>query len=325
MNIVCATDDNFAQHCAVTIVSILKNKSEQDIAIYLLTEGISNENEKILQELASKNGGILHIILVDAKALEGCPMPQLKNLEHISIATYYRLLIPKLLPVHIEKVIYLDCDIVVRHSLDKLWHYPIYDYAIGAVYQISARTSADAKRLKYPASFGYFNAGVLLINLDYWRKNQISEKLFEFLNNEKETIIFHDQDALNGVLYDRCLPLPIKWNMLTIFFMKRTLALNDIDGGLVINNYNEYKKQILLDINDPSVIHFVSKPKPWDAMCDHPYRREYFKYLNYTPWRDYKVPDMISTSIKKPKSLYIFLKNIVKEKILGSIYLSINC
>lgn len=323
MNIVCATDDNFVQHCAVTIVSILKNNPGRAVSIYLLTEGIKLKNEQLLQELVVNNGGELHLILVDAESLKDCPMPQLSNLEHISIATYYRLLIPKLLPGHIDKVIYFDCDIVVRHKLDELWNYPISNYATGAVYQIASRTCADAKRLKYPASYGYFNAGVLLINLDYWRANQISEKLFEFLNKEKETIIYHDQDALNGVLFDQCVQLPIKWNMLTIFFMKTTLSINDFDKGVVINDYNEYKKQILLVKDDPTVIHFVSKPKPWDALCDHPYQSEYFKYLSLTAWSGFNVPGLISTFLKNPKKMYIWLKDIVKEKIKGSEYLSL--
>jgi lipopolysaccharide biosynthesis glycosyltransferase len=322
MNIVCATDNNFVQHCAATLVSILKNNN-QKVTIYLLTEGLTKNNEKILNYLVQNNGGELHVILVDAETLKNCPMPQLSNLGHISIATYYRLLIPKLLPENIDKVIYFDCDIIVRQALNELWNSSISNYAIGAVYQITNRSIEDSKRLNYPVSFGYFNAGVLLINLKYWRENQISEKLFEYLILNKDSIIYHDQDALNGVLYNQCLKLPIKWNMLTIFFMKNTLTINDVHEGEIINSYSEYKKQILIDSVNPAVIHFVSKPKPWDIMCDHPYSKEYFKYLKFTPWKGFKPPKLFNIFLRNPKKAYVWVKELGKKIIQGNPYLSI--
>lgn len=324
MNIVCATDNNFIQHCAVTLISILKNNHNK-VIIYLLTEGLTTDNELKLQDLVSTNGGVLHIILVDSNALKDCPMPQLSNLNHISIATYYRLLISKLLPQSVDKVIYFDCDIVVRQNLDELWNYSISKYAIGAVYQITNRSVKDAKRLKYPADFGYFNAGVLLINIAYWRKNNISENLFEYLISKKDSIVFHDQDALNGVLYNQCLKLPIKWNMLTIFFMKSTLYINDINDGKIINTYIDYKKQMLIDKDNPAVIHFVYKPKPWDAQCDHPYKHAYFNYLKFTPWNGYKVPLVLTfkSLLKHPLMFYAWFKSRIKKITIGSPYLPI--
>jgi len=321
MNIVCATDNNFVQHCAVTLLSILKNNNE--VVIYLLTEGLIYSNEIILRELVSNNGGEIHIIMVDSEALMDCPMPIMSNLNHISIATYYRLLISKLIPNHVDKAIYFDCDIVVRHSLIDLWNYSISENAIGAVYQVSKTNIIAAKRLGYPAKFGYFNAGVLLINLKYWRENRISEKLFEYLNLKKEVIVFHDQDALNGLLYDKCFKLPCKWNMLTIFFMKDTLTINDFENGEIINNYKDYKDQMLIEKNDPSVIHFVYKPKPWNPGCTHPYKHEYFQYLRFTPWNRYKTPNLWTLLFDEPKAFYLLFNEKLKRYYKGNPYFQV--
>lgn len=322
MYIVCATDNKFAQHCAVTFISLLKNNAS-NVIIYLLTEGLTPDNEKKLTDLVTENGGILHIILVNSEALKNCPMPPLYKLSHISIATYYRLLVSQLLPENIEKVIYLDCDIVVRHSIDDLWNYNIDEYAIGAVYQIADWNIKAIKRLNYPVSFGYFNAGVLLINLKYWRENQISGQLFEYLEKHKDQIVFHDQDALNGLLYSKCLRLPCKWNMQNGFFKKSVFTIVNSNTEEPISYYADYKDQILKEIDDPVIVHYVSKPKPWEIGCTHPYKSDYFHYLNLTPWNNYKTPKVIPFYVKRPKSFYYLLKWHIKKVVMGDPYLLI--
>jgi lipopolysaccharide biosynthesis glycosyltransferase len=322
MNIALASDNNFIQHCAVTLVSILKNNPE-GANIYLLTEGLDRDNESKLKELTISNNGNLFIINVNSEVLNDCPMPIANSLSHISIATYYRLLIAKLLPDTIDKVIYLDCDIVVRHSLIELWNYPISNWAMGAVYQIVEWNVAAIKRLGYPVSFGYFNAGVLLINLKYWRDNHITDRLFEYINLKSDVIYYHDQDALNGLLHDQCLRLPCKWNMLTGFFMKHILSVNEIDNGKIINNHSDYKQQLIKEKDDPTVIHFVSKPKPWDAGCDHPYKNEYYHYLSFIPWDENK-SHIIPASVNNRTFFLNWIKNKIKNVIWGNPYFKIN-
>jgi lipopolysaccharide biosynthesis glycosyltransferase len=323
MNIVCATDNNFVQHCGVTLVSILKN-NPVDVNIFILTEGLTKNNESILIELATTNGGKMEIIEVRSGALNDLPMPPFSELDHITIATYYRLLISKLLPPNIEKAIYFDCDIIVRHNLIELWDYDISDYAIGAVYQITDWNVHAIKRLGYPISFGYFNAGVLLINLKYWRDNNITERLFEYLHLKNEAIVYHDQDVLNGLLHAQCLRLPCKWNMLTGFFKKEVLTINDINNDTVINNYSDYKNQVLVEKDDPAVIHFVYKPKPWDPGCTHPYKNEYYNFMQYTPWQNFKIPKILPMVFKSPKKVYTLYRQKTKRLLKGNPYFSIN-
>lgn len=314
MHIVLATDDNFIQHCAVTIVSVVMN-NPPDIHFYVLTEGISEVNKSRLTGLADNFNCKIEIILVDSAKLIDCPMPAASGLSHISIATYYRLFIPSLLPDNIDRVLYLDCDIVVRKNLTSLWEIPLENMAVGAVNHVVDWNVSATQRLNYPVEAGYFNAGVLLMNLKYWRTNDISGELFRFLAQKKDVIKFHEQDALNGLLYDKCLRISCRWNMMSGFFMKNLKSIHDILNGNIINDYAALKKEIATEIYDPAVVHFVSKPKPWDPGCYHPYKNEYYKYLSYTPWKDFQEPALLNFYMKNPDLIPGFLKKtLIKLK-----------
>jgi lipopolysaccharide biosynthesis glycosyltransferase len=178
MNIICSTDDNFVQHCTVMLTSVLLNN--ENVVIWLLSEGLTEENKKILKEEVESKGGIFNYIKVNSDIIAKLPMPKNDSLSHISPATYYRLLISEILPIEVHKAIYLDCDIIVKESMFELWDIDISNFAVGAVHQLYNEI-VDAERLGYPINYGYFNAGVLLINIDYWREHQISKKLIDYL------------------------------------------------------------------------------------------------------------------------------------------------
>ena len=181
MNIVLATDDNFVQHCSVTMLSILKHNS--DVVFYILTEGLSESNVSMLNNIVAENGGDIYICNVDKEVVKRFPMPADAD-AHISVATYYRLLTEFILPQSVDKYIYMDCDMVVRGNMLELWNENVENYAIGAVFQsVSLAQEQDKNRLGIPEKNGYFNAGLLLVNLKYWRENNISKRLLDFVEN----------------------------------------------------------------------------------------------------------------------------------------------
>ncbi|SDS26599.1 Lipopolysaccharide biosynthesis protein, LPS:glycosyltransferase [Polaribacter sp. KT25b] len=275
MNIVLATDDNFVQHCSVTIVSVAKNNP--NVTFYILTEGLNSENQILLNNL----GVILNIIKINRNVLNKFPMPDDDKLSHISLATYYRLLISSLLPIDVHKIIYLDCDIVVRKNIYELWNEDISKFAMAAVFQIARENIESISRLGYSIENGYFNAGVLLINLDYWRNNNVESQLIDFISNYHSRIVFHDQDTLNAVLHSKVKELSCRWNMLSSYFKLDVHKIINmkVNGNMKNISYN-YSKEILSEILDPTIIHFVSRPKPWSRKCYHPYMYEYYVYLS---------------------------------------------
>lgn len=277
MNIVLATDHNFIVHCATTIMSIVANNDRANI--YVLTDYLNHKDVDTLENVVKHNDSSLFIIEVNKDLFKDFPMPSIKTLSHISLATYYRLYVAELLPKSVDKVIYLDCDIVVRKSMMALWETDISGYALAAVYQNVDWNFERACSLGYSAEFGYFNAGVLLMNLTYWRENNVLNTFIEFIKQKQESILYHDQDVLNGTLFSVTKRLPARWNMLTDMFRKRYLDTNEYNAeGVILHDHQDYKADIIKESKDPYVIHFVSRPKPWANGCKHPWKREYGKY-----------------------------------------------
>lgn len=281
MNIVLATDDNFVQHCGTTIKSITVNNC--CVKFYLLTEGLAAQNIKLLQEVATENECNLEIRLVPSDIVKYFPMSKMAS-SHISIATYYRLFVTSLLPIEVEKAIYLDCDMIIRGSLEGLWNTNLENSPLAAVYQQNewADSNDSWRRLGIPREYGYFNAGCLVLNLKFLRKDNFQQKAIDYINSSFDKIISHDQDVLNALYFDKVIPLKCKWNYLPIFWQS---SFKKVEFPQKCYYFKEKKEMGF----EPIVIHYVSKPKPWNYGCNNPYTSEYFKYLKLTPWKNYTV------------------------------------
>ena len=280
MNVVLATDNNFVQHCCVTITSILCNNA--DVDIYIITEGLSQNNEQLLRAQVESLNGRFHLAFVDKAVIAKLPMPR-SAAQHISPATYYRLFVTGLLPESVDKLIYLDCDIVVRGGLGDYWNIDISNRPLAAAYQQNSWATNTYKgrkssyeRLDMDGAVGYFNAGSLLINLKYWRENNVQDKLLSFLASHYDCIISHDQDILNGCFYKEVLPISNIWNF-------RYPMPPDYYGTQFID------KHYIRELTEQAVIvHYVNRPKPWEYACKHIYTKEYYKYLDKTPFAGWR-------------------------------------
>jgi lipopolysaccharide biosynthesis glycosyltransferase len=299
MNILLCSDNTYAPHLAATIASVLSNNS--NVNFYIFTTDFSLTNKELLKNFVLKKGARISFVYVDESLLKGLPM-SVEASKHISIETYLRLFAELLLPKSVDKLIYLDSDIIVRDSLLELWNYNIDEYALAAVYQYNewSYNNGTFSRLNYDQSYGYFNAGVLLINLVFWRKRNVTTRLFSFINGNYNSIISHDQDTLNAVLHKETAPLKCKWNVLPFF-------LGDQVYSYTFPNFVDYYNEIEDIKGDPSILHFVFKPKPWQFGCNHIWKEEYFKYLDLTPWRGER-PEFIFRSFVN----YIFIPTVIR-------------
>jgi lipopolysaccharide biosynthesis glycosyltransferase len=277
MNILLCSDNTYAPHLAATMSSIVENNS--NVSFYIFTLDFSEDNKRLIEQFIGRNDARVFFIYVNEDLLCGLPMSAEAS-NHISIETYLRLFAELLLPKTLEKIIYLDSDVIVRRSLEELWRQDVNDFALAAVYQYNewSFNNRSFTRLNYNESFGYFNAGVLLINLVYWRDRNVTNRLLEFISTNYNSIISHDQDTLNAVLHKETIPLDCKWNVLP-FFLSEELK------NYTFPEFVEYSYQIESVKKDPFVVHFVSKPKPWQYGCNNVWKSEYFKYLDLTPWR----------------------------------------
>jgi len=286
MNIVCATDDNFVQHCCIMLVSLLCNN--KDVNIYILTEGLTEEHRQIIETEVRDKGGKVSFCIVNSSLIENLPMSKVEGLNHISRATYYRLLISDILPSEVHRVLYLDCDIVVNDSLEEFWNIDLTDKAIAAVPQIGS--GYECERLGYPIEDGYFNAGVTLMNLDYCREHNVTSTFFEYVASNHDRLRFNDQDVLNGVLHDKCVHMLPQWNMTSACYAYDLEKRGDKRKGRIINAYTKEKENIRQRGMNPCIVHYVSRPKPWNDNCVHPLYHLYYEYALRTLYYNHIEP-----------------------------------
>ena len=118
-NILCATDDNYVPYCGIMLTSLFENNKELKLYIYILAEHLSDRSRNEFATLARNYNQKIEIITVNNDTLKDCPI---RIGDYVSIATYYRLLAPILLPSEIDKVLYLDCDIIINDNISELYN-----------------------------------------------------------------------------------------------------------------------------------------------------------------------------------------------------------
>jgi lipopolysaccharide biosynthesis glycosyltransferase len=252
IDIIFSSDNNYARHLGVVLCSIFENKNNNySINVYIIDGGISNENKEILSTLETKY--VFKIIYLYVKIED---YKDLYISDHITQAAYYRILIPELINIDIDKILYLDCDIVVLGDLIELFEINIDNYFAGV---IEEKVVGIKENLGLKDETPYFNSGVILINLKKWREFNISNKTISFIRENPGKIKFWDQDALNVILAGKCLVLPKKFNLLT----------SEIEN--------------ISNIKNPVIVHFSSNVKPWLFNGRNPFNNSYFYYLNMIP------------------------------------------
>ncbi len=267
--IVFAVNDAYSTIAGVAIYSLIENaNTDMDYNIYILKTDLSKEHQRKLKDLERDN---VKITVVDV----GNFVFGNKDVTstHLTIEAVYRLLIPELLPQY-DKVLYLDCDIIVKGDISELYHYEIGDHILGAVrcYVDKQREIYYREHLKLPYTAA-FNTGVLLINMEKFRKENIKEKCRALLEEDwkRETKIFTlmDQDVLNITCEGKVFFISAIWNC-----PNGSYAI----GG---NIYDEYKEDFALAYKEPKVIHYTTYLKPWRDP-DYPRADIFWRYARKT-------------------------------------------
>lgn len=270
--IVCAADNQFADALTVMIYSVLKTSSSKNIKLYVLDGGISLLAKNRIGTLVNERGNQIKFLKMDENIFKGYLVS-----ERLTQAIYYRLLIPDLLlGESVQKAIYLDCDLILNADISELWNIELGRNVLAAVaetnegcrYVSSPRALRLYKELGIPEKNKYFNSGVLVMNLEEWRKRNITAKVCNYLTENHEQVIYHDQDGLNAILWDSWLELPTDWNVMSYLFITE-------HKHQVINMEKETVEQLR---RKPKIVHFTGWKKPWIEECVHPYASLYRKY-----------------------------------------------
>jgi lipopolysaccharide biosynthesis glycosyltransferase len=239
IQLLCAADARYGPYAGIMVSSVLRHNPSETFHLHLLSDGVRARDSRRIAAMVRRAGSQVSVYDVRG-ALAEYSKPAAR---HLSRTAYARLLIGDLLPADLVRVLYLDCDIVCTGGIAPLWRLAAALPALGAV---PDRVSEPWKGLLgLPAEAGYFNTGVLLINLDAWRQQRLGQRLChwvaehaERLRTDRHTIA--DQDAINVCLQGLITPLPECWN-LQVGRTSGPLAPERLKDGVMLHYTGEHK------------------------------------------------------------------------------------
>jgi lipopolysaccharide biosynthesis glycosyltransferase len=261
---VLAGDDGVGPALAVAMRSALTNLSRAlSPEIYVLDNGLSASSRTRLLRVfnSARRGEELRWIRLPAGRLA-----DLATRDRIPTATYCKLLIPELLPRHIRRVVYLDADVLVRRDLAPLFELNLRKAPLGAVRDFLDRPGR------------YFNAGVLVMNMEAWRMRALADRAFQYVAAHRD---LHDLDqgALNAIVEDWC-ELDSRWNVQhgNLFFVPpiERPPPTEYTERLYRQRWHLYRQAV--------VLHFVGGAKPWFHWCRVPGTTFWVRTLIRSGW-----------------------------------------
>lgn len=262
--------------------SLLTTHPRGTFAITLLHGGdLAERRLARVERMVNDLGGELRVIEVPDERVEGFEV-----IGFTRKATWYRLFLPELLP-QADRLLYLDADLLVVDDLRPLWSLPLDDqYLAAATNVIEPHFSGRMPELGIEPE-DYFNAGVLMLNLDLMRADDCSTRMVEVARKGGAFLFWRDQDVLNLVLRERRHRLHPRFN-----------CMNILRSGLAESVHGEQAVQEALA--QPAIRHFEGPEanKPWHVLTDPADRRAYAAHRRETPWPRY-VPEGLSLSAAK--------------------------
>jgi lipopolysaccharide biosynthesis glycosyltransferase len=279
INVVFAADNNYVQHTAVAMASVLANtKRPQQLCFYVIDDQIAATEKVKLEQTAASLGSQVIFVQVQNEAFKGGFVS-----GSLTRAAYFRLDIANILPMEIQKVIYLDGDLIVKKDIQVLWQIELGDLPVGAVEDFGILASAGkcaekTQSFGWQSRYSYFNSGVMVLNLASWRQNDYAGKLLQLITTKHYR--HHDQDALNEVFMGRWVKLPLNWNVIPpIFNMQLRIALN-----------KQLRIKAVQALKDIAILHYAGGYKPWEYECYQGFNEDYYKYLALTAYKDAAMP-----------------------------------
>ncbi|WP_191322018.1 glycosyltransferase family 8 protein [Algoriphagus aquimarinus] len=263
--IVFCADGKFISHATATMLSVLKTNQDYSFKFYLMGNALGESQKNAISKTVESLGSAFEFIKLDDDTFENFPAP-----HHFSIASYYRLLIPELIPS--TKAIYLDADIIMVSSMNEFLKIDLENKVLAAVADPIYKWKSD---LGMKDSASYFNSGVMLINLDLWKEMDITNKAFEFIHNHPDKIRFVDQCALNAVIDGDYLELTPRFNQQAILYRE----------GFDFGETTWTAEQIKEAVDSPILIHYTGPSKPWEYNSNHPRKSEYWKIQKDSPFK----------------------------------------
>lgn len=284
MNVVYHSSDSFAPVLGTSIVSLFENnKGMDEIHVYVIEEKISAENKAKLNILAKKHNRNIHFI----------PMPDVNKTQKLGLKkvrkdwifnSYCRLFLDEILPKDLQRVLYMDSDVLVTGDLTELWNTDMTGYCAAGVMDCLGEKYYELLGLNDKAK--YCNSGVILQNLDLWRRSNIGNRVRDYVHKNDGYVFFMEQSVYNAVFQGEILILPPKYNTYTLM---QYLSYKEI---MNLRNPKRFyqEKEIKEAVKDHKIVHltntFLITNRAWFEYTNHPEKQKFMYYKHMTPWKD---------------------------------------
>ena len=279
MNVVYIATDSYISQLGISLLSLLDHEDDlSSLSVYILSPDLSKESKAILREMSQIYSASLYFL--DISGYERF-LPKDISTSGFHPIVMARLLLDFYLPANVHSVLYMDCDVAVNGSVKALESLPLEKYAMAAVPEL-AMPPAQKKAIGLNAQETYFNCGVLVINLDYWRSHNMRNHFLSYLAEKNGRLLYNDQDILNHCCRGHILRLSHRYNLPPVlkyfprWFIKTYQPLY----------YGRDKKEYRRILKNPSVIHYLGDERPWIRGNHNPYRHVWNKYKALSPWAD---------------------------------------
>ena len=262
LNIAFAPDDGYMNMTIVSMFSALQNNIDSEVEFIILYSKLSDASWEKLKNFENKFNCSIRYIKMNEEVFKDLPMS-----KWVTVQAWFRIQIPDLCP-DLDRVLYLDCDTMVNGDIKELFTMEMGNNYVAAVKDVWD-VKKHLKRLNMKSN-SYFNSGVLLMNCEQFRKDNVFEKIKEYSLANKKIIKFCDQDTLNKVIDTKKINLPQKYNFMDTWWR---------------NNYNEYEGEDLINYEiakeSPLIVHLTG-PKPNVKGCKNSMAEKWWYYARLT-------------------------------------------
>lgn len=264
-------DESFVVTMGTSIISILDNNPHVKIIFHIFTDGMSEKNISCIKLMAKQWNCCCIIYTYNMKAFQDFHL----SVNRFNRITYGRIYMPKALKGMTQRVLYFDADAICIASLKPLWHVDLNGMAIGAVSEVSETVKHRAAFLKLKNGT-YFNDGIMVIDIEKWEHQHITERAFSYQNEPKERFLGQSQDILNLVMDGNVMLLSSKYNV--------------YGGGFAY-----------LNRDDAVIVHWTGRRKPWQMVLTK-FDQQWRHYNALSPWET--ITNILP--VKKPENYHDF-------------------
>lgn len=286
-NVVYATNEGYASLAGVSMISLfVNNKNMEELDVYILADGLSEESLEHFGEIAKTFERQVHIIKVQdvLKKMESQGIKGYDNALDQGLTAYARLYIPELIP-QVERVLYLDCDTLVVGDVTELFEMDLNDNVIGMAYDVLQ--NLYKKNIQIPLDRSYYNSGVMIMDTEKWIEKKCAERILEHTNNVRKDYPLVDQDLINVVLFDEIHTFSMRYNYLSQYFL---YSYNGIKRVYQLKPPFFWEENKWEASENAVIFHFCGQTfiRPWYVNSHHPVKQEYDKYYAMSPWNSQK-------------------------------------